>query len=94
MRIKPREVALIRLPAPPEVIQVRPAVEQAILVAVDEGARLVGVLRQVRVRHPLTAEDVTLGGSVDAGKRLKGDVKLGEKLKGKVKFGEKLKGEA
>jgi hypothetical protein len=62
LRVEPREVAPVRLPAPFEVTQVRPAVEQAVLVAVDVVARCVGVLRQVRVRHPLSAEDVALVG--------------------------------
>jgi hypothetical protein len=62
VRVEPLEVAPVQLPAPLEVTQVRPAVEQAVLVAVDVGARRVGVLRQVRVRHPLAAEDVAVGG--------------------------------
>jgi hypothetical protein len=61
VRIEPREVAPVRLPAPLEELKVRPAVHQAVLVVLDVGARLIGVLRQVQARHPLAAEDVALG---------------------------------
>jgi hypothetical protein len=61
VRVEAREVAAFRLPAPLEELQVRAAVQHAVLVLLDEVAGLVGVLRRGRVRHPLAPEDVALG---------------------------------
>ena len=58
-RVEAGKLAPRRTPPPPDEVQVRPAVPHAVVVAVDHRARLRGVARRARVRHPLAAlEDV------------------------------------
>lgn len=58
-RVEAGQVAAVRLPPPPEDgIEPGPAVLHAVLAAVDERARRVGVVGRGRVGHPLASRDV------------------------------------